>query len=158
MSYAIALDLTAIVGLAAGFLARSVFIAQRTAKIDRVEPVDYSIATGKILADLADDIARNRQAIAGLVVAVSDGIAHVKRHETRVAKQVTAARRLLRDSGLEHPGLEAEHEEIRERDGDSGEPETMPAVSEVLEEDLRDSGIPGLTNADVENLKAIGAM
>lgn len=116
--------------------------------------MDLSAALGPLDKRVAD----NSAAIANLVVAVSDGIAHVKRHEVRVAKQVTGARRLLRENGLEHPGLEAEHEELRERDGEGSEQEEVLALPAPVEGDQRPSGIPGLTEEDVTRLKAIGAM
>lgn len=101
---------------------------------------------------------RNTEAIGTLLTAVSDGIAHVNRHEKRIQKTVASARRLVAANGLEHPGLEAEAAELHEPDGDAGHDEQLMLPVQVpVEEDQRPSGIPGLSNADIEGLKQIGA-
>jgi len=75
-----------------------------------------------------------------LQLAVSEGIAHTKRHEKRVQKTVTSARRLIREAGLEHAGIEAEHDELQPPDAEGIEP--LPAVPTQVEGD-RTVRIPG---------------
>jgi len=53
-----------------------------------------------------------------LTVALDDGISGYRRAEKRIQKTVTSARRLVKESGLEHAALEAESEEIRGRDAE----------------------------------------
>jgi len=79
-----------------------------------------------------------------LTLAVEEGIERVARAETRVAKTVSSARKLVAASGLEHAGIEAEAAEIRERDAEPSEPEEMQLVPGVLD-DNRPSGIPGIS-------------
>jgi len=64
-------------------------------------------------------------------IAVSEGIARVTRHEKRIQKTVTSARRLVREAGLEHAGIEAEYAELRDGDGEGIEP--LPAMPEEVE-------------------------
>lgn len=65
-----------------------------------------------------------------LTLAVSDGIERVSRAENRIQKTVTSARRLVRDAGLEHAGIDAEHAELQPSDGEGVEP--LPAVPEAV--------------------------
>jgi len=75
-----------------------------------------------------------------LTVAVSEGIAGYQRHEKRIQKTVTSARKLVRDSGLEHAGIEAEYAELQSRDDDQDGP--LPALPEEVEA-TRTVRIPG---------------
>jgi len=76
----------------------------------------------------------------GLTVAVSEGIAGYRRHEKRIQKTVSSARRLVREAGLEHAGIEAEYSELRPRDAEAIEP--LSAVPEEVEP-ARTVRIPG---------------
>jgi len=58
--------------------------------------------------------------------AVSEGIARVDRSEKRIQKTVTSARRQLREAGLEHAGIEAEHAELQSSNANGSEP--LPIV------------------------------
>ncbi len=61
-------------------------------------------------------------------LALSEGIERVARSENRIQKTVTSARRLVRDAGLEHAAIDAEHAELQPPDADGGQPlPTMPA-------------------------------
>ena len=51
-------------------------------------------------------------------VAVSEGIERTERTERRIASTVARARKELRESGYDHPGVEAEDHELRKVDGD----------------------------------------
>jgi len=84
-----------------------------------------------------------------LRLAVDEGIRNVRRAEKRVAKTVQTARRQLANSGLENPGLEAEAEEIRDRDGDRGDEGGVLALQPDVEEDEPiETGIPGYWGGD----------
>lgn len=75
-----------------------------------------------------------------LTLAVAEGIERVTRAEKRIQKQVTGARRLVREAGLEHPGIEAEFAELESRDAEAGQ--ELPPVPTPLEE-RRAVRIPG---------------
>jgi len=88
-----------------------------------------------------------------LTLAVGEGIARVERHEKRIQKTVSSARRLVADSGLEpHAALEAEAAEIRADHDDPRPPEEVPAVRESLDDD-GPSGIPGLSKAELATMR-----
>lgn len=99
---------------------------------------------------VTDDLQRQ---IDRLTLAVSDGIERVARAESRVSKTVTSARRLLKDSGLEHAGIEAEAEEIRGRDESPSEETPVQGVLPILADD-RPSGVPGMTNDHLARLQS----
>jgi len=75
-----------------------------------------------------------------LTLAVDEGIRRVDRAENRIQKTVTSARRLVRDAGLEHAGIEAEYEELQPRDAEPSE--GLPAVPAAVAE-TRILRIPG---------------
>lgn len=66
-----------------------------------------------------------------LTIAVDEGIRRVDRAENRVQKTVTSARRLVSDAGLEHAGIDAEHEELQSSNGEGIEP--LPAMPVEVE-------------------------
>ena len=68
-------------------------------------------------------------------VAVAEGIERTDRTERRIASTVARARKELRESGLDHPGVEAEDHELRKVDGDGSH------GTEVL-------NLPGAVEAD----------
>jgi len=78
-----------------------------------------------------DDIADVNARVDRLTLAVSDGIERVHRAESRVAKTVTSARRVVREAGLEHAGIEAEYDQLRAGDAEAIEP--LPPMSEEVE-------------------------
>lgn len=109
--------------------------------IDRHRP-----DTSEELARVSRATAHNYELIQDLTLAVAEGVRSVARAEKRVAKTVQVARRQLAASGLEHPGLEAEAEELRERDAEGSDEGELPAVQEDVEEDFTEVetyGIPG---------------
>jgi len=84
-----------------------------------------------------------------LTLAVAEGIQHVDRAERRIAGTVARARKLLAESGVESPGLEAEAYELRLLDGDSGkEPRVLQVPTNVEP--------PAEADPLVERLRAIG--
>jgi len=83
-----------------------------------------------------------------LTLAVAEGIQHVDRAERRIAGVVARSRKLLRESGLESPGLEAEAHDLRLLNGGGGEAEGVPPVSEVVADPSSD--------ALVDKLRSIG--
>jgi len=108
--------------------------------IARPEPVtDWSNIREGISLQTAR-IDANERAIADLLLAVDEGIKRVDRAENRVQKTVTSARRLIREAGLEHAGIEAEFAELHPSDGEGIEP--LPPMPELVE-DARTIRIPG---------------
>jgi len=87
-----------------------------------------------------DHISKLERDVENLTVAVSEGIAGYKRHENRIQKTVTSARRIVRDAGLEHAGIEAEFAELQPPDGEGIEP--LPPVLEEVDKG-RTVRIPG---------------
>jgi len=102
------------------------------------DPSDHSRSLDRHEAE----IITLRNGLADLVLAVDDGIRRVDRAESRIQKTVTSARRLVKESGLEHAGIEAEASELRDRDDERVEP--LPAVPTPVESP-RAVRIPGGT-------------
>jgi len=128
----------AIAGAFTGALWRLVGALSHT--IPTAQPVVHQEAPahqGELLA--AQQIALEAR-LDKLTLAVSDGIERVHRAESRIQKTVSAARRLVREAGLEHAGIEAEYEELRPADAEGVEP--LPAVPEQVAE-TRTIRIPG---------------
>jgi len=76
-----------------------------------------------------------RQEIYRQNLAIAEGIERVTRAEQRIKKTVTSAKKLVRDSGLHHPGLEAEIDELRERNGEGSGGVEVPQVREDVAPD-----------------------
>jgi len=147
----------AVVALALFALTGSILWAGRVflRSIDHPEPHGYSDVTALKFVETLALVDANRQEIESLTIAVSEGIAGYKRHEARVQKTVTSARRLIRESGLEHAGIEAEYAELHDGDEAPSEPEgVLPLQPRV--DDSGPSGIPGLTVAQLEQLNIGG--
>jgi len=124
-------------------LRRAVDTNNELLAIDRHRP-----DTTEELARVSRATAENYQRILELTLAVDEGVRSVARAEKRVAKTVQGARRLVKESGLEHPGLDAEVAELRERDGDAGDEGELPAVQEDVDhpehwQEGEVTGIPG---------------
>jgi len=121
--------------LAVAILALAVFTGSSVIIVRAV--VSYTIAPPATPPDPSDrtepDLWRSELdgQMKQLTLAVSEGIERTDRAEKRVRKTITAARKLLKDSGLEHPALEAEADEIRERDDQGIQP--LPAMPEILD-------------------------
>lgn len=94
------------------------------------------------------DLATVQDDLKSLTLAVAEGIERVSRAENRIAKTVTSAKRLVANAGLEHAGIEAEDQELRERDGEGSEDAPLPYVQGVLELD-GPSGIPGMSRSEL---------
>ena len=82
-------------------------------------------------------------------VAVSEGIERTERTERRIASTVARARKELRESGYDHPGVEAEDHELRKVDGGGGENGGVQPVSRAVEADANEPssirGVPAST-------------
>jgi len=104
------------------------------------------------LSELIWNLGKQEQRISELYLAVDEGIRRVDRAEARVKKTVTSARRLVAESGLEHPGIEAEHEELLGADEPRSEPEPVLELRGDVEDDSP-SGYPGVTKGDLKRLR-----
>jgi len=123
--------------------------------IEQAQPVDNRAEIYGQLEMLAKRIDENSEEVDRLKLAVSDGIERVHRAETRIAKTVQSARRLVRENGLEHPGIEAEADELRERD-DTGSPEPeLQLMPPRVDTPARPTGIPGITQADLDAIREV---
>jgi len=105
-------------------------------RIDQAPPAGEAPDTDKlngVLVEINDRIDK-------LTLAVSDGIERVSRAENRIQKSVTSARRLVREAGLEHAGIEAEFAELQPADDPGIEP--LPAMPAGVDQG-REVRIPG---------------
>lgn len=134
--------LSIVVGALASALIASLLYAVRVVPYRNHlrEPVASPQAVNGEMLGMYKDIDANKDAIANLLIAVSEGIARVDRHEKRISKTVTSARRLVREAGLEHAGIEAEHAELQSADAEGSEP--LPPMPALVEE-TRTIRIPG---------------
>lgn len=89
---------------------------------------------------LEQDFEALRKLVEDLTLALDDGIRRVDRAENRIQKTVASARSAVRKAGLEHPGIEAEHDQLEPAD-DQGII-TLPGVPEKVE-GVRTVRIPG---------------
>lgn len=117
--------------------------------IDRQRP-DTVEEVARVSRGLSDQYAMLLELdgkVATLTLAVAEGISHVKRAEKRVQGIIQGARKSLEERGLEHPGLEAEAQELLDLDGDPSEVSPlriMPSEMGAAEEEPPvETGIPG---------------
>jgi len=92
---------------------------------ERPVPVPDPVSPDAPRDEWGEDIALVNARVDKLTLAVADGIERVARAENRIAKTVTSARRLVRENGLDHAGIEAEYDELQPRDA---EPQPLPAM------------------------------
>jgi len=146
--------LLAATALALLALAASVVWAGRVVlrTYERPAPAVHSTATVEKLAWIEGVLEGHDQRFEALTIAVSEGVAGYKRHEKRVQKTVTSARRLVANAGLEHAGLDAEVEELHEGNEADSEPEPVQAVQSSLEFD-GPSGIPGISRSELKEMR-----
>ena len=121
--------------------------------VSRLEALERSpapppppIPTGSIIAELearleprfaplSATISELEKRLKDTNVAVAEGIERVERTERRIASTVARARKELRESGYDHPGVEAEDHELRKRDGDGSDDGGVQPVPGAVEED-----------------------
>lgn len=80
------------------------------------------LGTEAVWASLEAFEKRTLAEFAELKLAVDEGIRRVDRAENRIQKTVTSARRLVRENGLEHAGIEAEYSELQSGDDEVVQP------------------------------------
>lgn len=85
--------------------------------------------------------------------AVAEGISHVDRVEMRIQGAVKRARKELRESGAEHPGLEAEAADLSLIHGDGGEGSAVPLVPQAVEQP--GSSVPGVSPEQLRRVRGI---
>jgi len=115
-------------------------------------PDPHPQPTTKQLMEFGLQLERNERDIADLRLAVDHGIARVDRAEKRIQKTVTSARRLLREEGLEHAGIEAEYEQLQPGDAGPGDSDPMLPLYEEVEAPTR-TGIPGLNSDELQQIR-----
>jgi len=91
--------------------------------------------------------------LANVKAAVAEGISHVDRVENRIMGAVKRARKELRDSGAEHPGLEAEAAELSLVHGEGSPSQTMPLMPDVVEQPQ--SSVPGVTPEQLRRVRGM---
>jgi len=137
--------LLAVVSLALMAFSVSTLLALRAVvsyRVERPVPVTEPSSTGVDEEKLNVVLIEINARIDSLKLAVADGIERVARAENRISKTVTSARRLVRENGLEHAGIEAEFEELQPANGEAVEP--LPPLPEQVGE-TRTIRVPGGT-------------
>jgi len=90
-------------------------------------------------------------------VAVAEGIERVERTERRIASTVARARKELRESGYDHPGVEAEDHELRKVDGVGSDGGGVQPLPEAMEADPNaPSSIRGVPAATLRRIRGYG--
>ena len=90
-------------------------------------------------------------------VAVSEGIERTERTERRIASTVARARKELRESGYDHPGVEAEDHELRKVDGDGSHgTEVLDLPGEVAADPDPPSSVRGVPASTLRRVRGIG--
>lgn len=90
-------------------------------------------------------------------VAVSEGIERTDRTERRIASTVARARKELRESGYDHPGVEAEDHELRKVDGVGGDQGgVQPVPGEVAATADPPSSIRGVPASTLRRVRGFG--
>ena len=107
-----------------GYLARLERVESAPASDDRVTNLE-ELATAQ---DARLDELQTK--VKDLTFAVSEGIERTDRAERRVRGVIARARKELAARGYEDPGLEAEDKELRIVNGDGGQDQQLPLVSE----------------------------
>ena len=122
---------------------------------DPSEPYDDSgIMT--LLEALAEEVAAIRAWRNDITLAVDEGIKRVDRAERRIKQTVTRARKELEERGFTDPGLDAEAHELRVIDGEGGDVEGVPPVSEDVEEPGDEpSSIPGVSLSQLHRARGL---
>jgi len=120
--------------------------------IDLTKPVDHLYVTPGQMIEVQLGITRLQADIEALNLAVSEGIARTDRAEKRIQKTVASARRLVAAAGLEHPGLEAENDELRESDAAPSEEAELRIVPEPVADRGR-TGVPGISHSDLDRMR-----
>ena len=90
-------------------------------------------------------------------VAVAEGIERTDRTERRIASTVARARKELRESGYDHPGVEAEDHELRKVDGVGGDNSGVQPVPGAVEEAADPpSSIRGVPASTLRRIRGYG--
>jgi len=90
-------------------------------------------------------------------VAVAEGIERTERTERRIASTVARARKELRESGYDHPGVEAEDHELRKVDGDGSHGTEVLNLPGAVEEDPNaPSSIRGVPASTLRRIRGYG--
>jgi len=109
------------------------------------------------LAPLAAALVVVEKTLRDTNIAVAEGIERVERTERRIASTVARARKELRESGYDHPGLEAEDHELRKVDGDGSHGTEVLNVPEPVEADPdAPSSIRGVPASTLRRVRGIG--
>jgi len=122
------------VAISLGFVRRAVVL-----HMNRPTPPEPDRVTTN---DLAMMNSRFHAEVESLRFAIAEGIERTDRAEKRVQKTIAGSRRLLRESGLEDPKLEAEASQLHERDEDRSPRRELPPVPKGVAQ-ARRIRIPG---------------
>jgi len=109
------------------------------------------------LAPLAAALVVVEKTLRDTNVAVAEGIERVERTERRIASTVARARKELRESGYDHPGVEAEDHELRKVDGGGGgDGGVQPVSGEVAADADHPSSIRGVPASTLRRIRGYG--
>lgn len=126
------------------------FVVRPEAQVGHFEPYDDAKLQARLnqLSVIVEEVHSEYEVITGwrddVSVAVSEGIKHIDRAESRIRSTVSRARKELEKQGFESAGLEAESAELRLVDAGGSEEGELPALREAVEVAGPDfTGIPG---------------
>ena len=125
-------------------------------------PTDFIVAEIEArietrLAPITQSLLELERRLKDTNVAVSEGIERTERTERRIASTVARARKELRESGYDHPGVEAEDHELRKVDGDGSHgTEVLDLPGEVEANPDAPSSIRGVPASTLRRVRGIG--
>lgn len=114
--------------------------------VDRSDEPDRVTQLTDELRQLAVDVETIEHQFKDVLQAVAEGIERTERAERRIQQTVKRARKELKEAGLEDPGLEAEHDQLRHTDGGrSLEDGVRPVRSGVVAPEEEASSVKGVS-------------
>jgi len=109
---------------------------------------------GDKITELAAHQVVLQRSVEQLTLAVAEGIERVDRAENRIKATIARARKQLKESGFESPGLDAEAHDLRLVDGTGGEERGVPAVrDEVAQPAEQASSVEGVPLATLQRVR-----
>jgi len=119
-----------------------------------LDPIRYDITSNwDSHRELRSEVGALASAVEGMAgklkdysFALAEGIERTDRAERRIKATVARARKKLLEHGIEDPNLEAETDDLRERDGEGSDPDgVLPLRREVADPAQEASSIRGVS-------------
>ena len=133
-SFLVVLGLGLLAVVVVGVLLLGELRSSRVTEAGKERP-ETAPGTGSNLEPVWKAIQELQTAHGQIVVAVAQGIEHVDRSERRVRAAVKRAKKRFDDAGFADEGLDAEEEQLYLLDGQLGQEEELPGLSEPVGQD-----------------------